>query len=56
MVKGKYSTTLGIVEMESCICNASGPRCTQFDELRKIDESQSCMVLSKKCDFRIATR
>ena len=46
MVKGKYSTTLGIVEMESCICNASGPRCTQFDELRKID--QSCIWFSPK--------
>jgi dihydroorotate dehydrogenase (fumarate) len=53
MVKGKYSTTLGNVEMESCICNASGPRCTQFDELKKIDESQSCMVLSKSATLEL---
>ena len=52
MEKGKYSSKLGEVELDSCICNASGPRCTRFDELSKIDSSRSCMVLSKSSTFQ----
>ena len=47
MIKGKFETGLGCVNFDSCICNASGPRCTQLEELLKINDSKSCMVLSK---------
>lgn len=33
--------------LDSCIYNASGPRCTSLKELLKIDKSESCIVLSK---------
>ena len=30
MNEGKFSSKLGNVELNSCICNASGPRCTRL--------------------------
>ena len=51
MSGGKYSSKLGDINLDSCICNASGPNCTELDELQKIDSSRSCMVLSKSSTF-----
>ncbi len=47
MVLNKFDCSLGEVKFQGCICNASGPRCTELDQLTKIDNSKSCMVLSK---------
>ena len=47
MVKGKYCCQLGHIELDNCISNASGPKCTDFKELKEIDNSVSGLVLSK---------
>jgi dihydroorotate dehydrogenase (fumarate) len=47
MFKGKISCKIGEVYLEGCISNASGPLCTNLDELQSIDKSKSCLVLSK---------
>ena len=54
MAKVKFCCSLGEVQLDSCISNASGPRCTDFDELKEIDKSRSCLVLSKSAtlEFR----
>jgi dihydroorotate dehydrogenase (fumarate) len=53
MNRGKFSSKLGNVDLNSCICNASGPLCTNLDELEKIDNSASCMVLSKSATLEL---
>ena len=40
-------TYIGNLSLQSCIYNASGPRCTTIDELKAIDNSDSAVVLSK---------
>jgi dihydroorotate dehydrogenase (fumarate) len=54
MNKGKFSCKLGELEINGCISNASGPRCTDLDELKEIDKSHSGLVLSKSAtlEFR----
>lgn len=42
-------TTLGNINLDSCIYNASGCYCTQNLELMELDESDACAVLSKSC-------
>jgi dihydroorotate dehydrogenase (fumarate) len=40
-------TSIGSLILDSCIYNASGPRCTTLEELLKLDSSESALVLSK---------
>ena len=40
-------TNIRFLILDSCIYNASGPRCTTYKELVKIDRSESSIVLSK---------
>ena len=40
-------TNIGFQLLDSCIYNASGPRCTTLKELIHLDKSQSSIVLSK---------
>lgn len=42
-----FACNLNTVELDGCICNASGPRCTELEELIDIDFSKSSMVISK---------
>ena len=46
-------TNIGNLKLESCIYNASGPRCTSIDELKAIDNSDSSIVLSKSCTLEV---
>ena len=40
-------TNIGFQLLDTCIYNASGPRCTSLKELIQLDKSQSALVLSK---------
>lgn len=42
-------TKIGNLELESPIFNASGPRCISEKQLMDLDNSESCLVLSKSC-------
>ena len=35
------------IKLQNIIFNASGPRCTTSTELKKLDKSNSCIVLTK---------
>lgn len=37
------------IKFDNCIYNASGPRCTNYDELDKLLNSNSSAILSKSC-------
>ncbi|WP_394130053.1 dihydroorotate oxidase [Shewanella maritima] len=43
------STRIANVELQSYIMNASGPKCTSFDELKAISQSASAAVVTKSC-------
>ena len=45
--------TLGNVDINCCISNASGPRCTDIEELFDIDNSNSGLVLSKSATLEL---
>lgn len=46
-------TNIRFLILDSCIYNASGPRCTTLKELIKIDKSESCIVLSKSSTLKV---
>ena len=48
-------STLGNIELDSCVYNASGCYCTENAELIELDESDACAIISKSCtlNFRI---
>jgi len=54
MNKGIFSCKLGNINLDGCIANASGPRCTSLEELQSLDNSKSPIVLSKSAtlEFR----
>ena len=41
------STSISHLKFETCICNASGPKCSLLDELQNIDNSKSGAVITK---------
>lgn len=49
MDKIKLNTKIGNLNLDSCIYNASGPKCTNYDELNNLLKSNSCAILSKSC-------
>lgn len=44
-----FSTSLGSIELSSCIFNASGVRCSSFGSLKLLDKSKSGAIVSKSC-------
>jgi dihydroorotate dehydrogenase (fumarate) len=42
-------TKVGDIEIENCIYNASGPRCTYLDELNKLKDCENGILLTKSC-------
>ena len=49
MEKKKISTATSVagVKFDSCVCNASGVKCTTLEELREIGRSDSCAIVMK---------
>lgn len=43
------ATQIGSIQLDSCIYNASGPRCTKAEELHEIGKSSSSAILTKSC-------
>lgn len=41
------STSISHLKFKSCICNASGPKCSLLEELQNLDNSVSCAVITK---------
>jgi dihydroorotate dehydrogenase (fumarate) len=41
------ATTVAGVKFDSCVCNASGVKCTTLEELREIGRSDSCAIVMK---------
>lgn len=49
-------TTLGNLDLKTCIYNASGPKCTYFYEINKLAECQyTSLVLTKSCTYEMRT-
>lgn len=48
-----FDTYIRNLKFDGCIFNASGPRCTTIEELKKLDTSDSCCVLSKSCTLNV---
>lgn len=48
------STTIAGVQLQSYLMNASGPKCTAWEELQIIAESASGAIVTKSCtlEFR----
>lgn len=46
-MKNSLLTTIGNLKLESCLYNASGPKCTSLKELLELQNSKSSCVLSK---------
>ncbi|BDS09489.1 dihydroorotate oxidase [Aureispira anguillae] len=49
------STTVGAVSLNSCIYNASGPKCTTKEELENIGKSFSAAILTKSSTLELRT-
>ena len=49
----KLSTFIGNLELESCIYNASGPRCSTLSELTELQNSKSSVILSKSSTLEV---
>jgi dihydroorotate dehydrogenase (fumarate) len=47
MSKINLKTTIGTIVLDSCIMNASGPKCTSKDELDNLNESNSAAIITK---------
>ncbi|WP_260260723.1 dihydroorotate oxidase [Vibrio intestinalis] len=54
MIEVDLSTTIADVTFDGYIMNASGPKCTTFQELEAIGNSQSSAIVTKSCtkEFR----
>ena len=47
-------TTIGNIHLKTCIYNASGPKCTYFNELSKLNSSPyTSLVLTKSCTYQM---
>lgn len=44
-----FSTNIAGVKLKNCIFNASGPKCTTYDELKTIAKSDAAAILMKSC-------
>ena len=43
------NTKIGNIELKKCIFNASGVFCKTYNELLRLDESNSGAIISKSC-------
>lgn len=48
-----FETYIRNIQFDGCIYNASGPHCTKIEELKNIDNSESCCVLTKSSTLNI---
>jgi dihydroorotate dehydrogenase (fumarate) len=54
MSKINLKTTIGTISLDSCIMNASGPKCTSKEELNNLNQSNSATIVTKSAtiDYR----
>lgn len=49
MDKIYLDTNIGGIKLDNCIMNASGCNCQYINDIKQLNESQSCAIVSKSC-------